>query len=553
MFLDAQLKRRVFLGGTLLSSIGTMTFSVGLMGLPLSRRCGLCFFAKGTIKMSNLISICLACVMLLPVFARAQGKAYGGEMLRIPLSSHPELDLHMMETVSAMMVHSQVHRGLFRYTSQGELVADLAESWKWEEGGKRITIQLKEATFSDGGKLTSSHVVNSFARIVFKGAAIGADLSLIEGFEEFSKTKDLKKFGVSAPRSSTVVFRLRKPHSIFTKLLGAVDCRILPLKSFDQPYKLTAGTPTSGAYFLKAESAKTLTLKKWRPDSLDSRKPPEEVVFGIENTDPILLAKASLTDSLDRHAVDLENEKELLQLGWSKWPTELTSERMLILNPSKMDLPVRALISQSIDTEKLAAVLGVKSFRPAYGLIPKEIGGSLSRTDFSMTKPDLKTHRTEKPIEVVLEDSEIDRKIFGHLQSSLKKVGVVLAPVILKREDWFASLQAKKFTALLGRKSVDYFDGYSILTYFRSGFEANVFFVDDAGVDQQLDDVVTEFDEAKRFKRYQDIQKLILNKSTVVPLVFGSENSGLWSGKVKNVPDHPGGIHNLPFQSIEMR
>jgi len=60
------------------------------------------------------------------------------------------------------------------------------------------------------------------------------------------------------------------------------------------------------------------------------------------------------------------------------------------------------------------------------------------------------------------------------------------------------------------------------------------------------------FDSHKREAQYREIQKQILKKWTIIPLLFGSEASGLWSQKLRTVPAHPFGYHMLPMESVEM-
>ena len=89
--------------------------------------------------------------------------------------------------------------------------------------------------------------------------------------------------------------------------------------------------------------------------------------------------------------------------------------------------------------------------------------------------------------------------------------------------------------------------------YFKGRYDANFFFVNDPEIDAKISRSVLEFDVLKRIELYREIQRDVLKLKTVIPLVFGSEASGLWSPKVKNAPSHPMGIHTMPLETVEMQ
>ena len=106
---------------------------------------------------------------------------------------------------------------------------------------------------------------------------------------------------------------------------------------------------------------------------------------------------------------------------------------------------------------------------------------------------------------------------------------------------------------MIARKTVDYPDGFSVLGYFKGNYESNYFFVNDPKVDSALAEVLQIFDPRERESKYKEVQKLIMKHWTVIPLLFGSEASGLWSPKVRSLPAHPLGYHMLPIETIEMK
>lgn len=149
--------------------------------------------------------------------------------------------------------------------------------------------------------------------------------------------------------------------------------------------------------------------------------------------------------------------------------------------------------------------------------------------------------------------SEIEQRIVDFLKIKWLHPKINLKVVPLSKSDKLTRMFQKKSQAVIGRKSIDYPDGYSVLTYFKGNYESNYFQVNDPEVDRALLDVVQIFDPKLRENGYKEIQKKILRHYTIVPLFFGSEASGLWSEKVLSVPSHSMGYHTLPIESIEMR
>ena len=142
--------------------------------------------------------------------------------------------------------------------------------------------------------------------------------------------------------------------------------------------------------------------------------------------------------------------------------------------------------------------------------------------------------------------------LYKYLKTILETAELKIDLEPLAHSEFLVKMFSSKGEILIGAKGLDYFDGFSILSYFRDQVPGNYFHVHDSNIDKKMDKVLTEFDSRERAKNYKDIQIDILKHLTVVPLLFGSEDPGLWSKKVKAVPAHPGGLHMLPFESIEM-
>jgi ABC-type transport system substrate-binding protein len=461
-------------------------------------------------------------------------------------------DPHAMETGYAMTMVLQLHRGLFRYRPDGELLPDLAENWTQSQDGKHYVFTLADAVFSDGTKLMPTHVVASFARLFDKSSSIGSDLQYIAGIREFLATKDITKLGVKVVGERQVAFDLARPSALFTKHLAAVDCAILPIADFHTPVAAPA-PPGLGPYKVESWSADRIVLRRWRADRLDSRRPSERIIFLLTEKPTAELAAASQTDTLDREVLDKNAIDALTKKGWTRVPTEVAFERFLIMNPQSVPETTRQFLLTRVDQRRLAAAFPEASLRPAFGLIPFGLPGELPEDALHRhRKPEVKPTLGTIKLEYA-SGNPYDERVADLLVSMWAHPNLKVEKHPMPARDLLKLTFARAGSVTLRGRGLDYFDGYSVLAYFRGDFQDNYYHIKDSEIDRALDSVVTVADSEHRTREYAKVQHLILEHYTVVPLTFGSLASGLWSPATKSVPAHPGGIQTLPFEMIEMQ
>ncbi len=500
-------------------------------------------------------NLILVFLLLAPMACTKFGK--GNMELRINM---PEVtinyDPQKMEDMFSMMIALQLYRGLMRYDAAGGVQLDIAAHWEKSKDNLKYKFKLKDAKFSDGKAITSRHVQMTFARMFFLGSSIAADIDYIAGAKEFKATQDLSKLGVRPITDKEIEFTLSHPSALFLKHVAVADCSILPLNDFKENLDLTEAGAYSGPYKIKSLEVKNeYRLEKWRPDALDSANPPREVVFFRSSIAGTELAKSKLTDSLDAQPVSAADSEALGKLGWISSPTELTGETFVILNPKYIPLEVRRNLYLKTNPKELVEILNEPRFKVAFGLIPVGLSGDLQESDVMDLYKD-KTEYKGKKISFKLDydpESEVNVKIAEWLKKiwSSDKVEVNLNG--LSKGEKLDRMFSKKAEATIGRKGVDYPDGFSVLTYFKGQYASNYFHVEDKEIDKAIGESLQMIDPIKQAQSYKSIQKLILKHYTNIPLFFGSQASGLWSPKVSRVPSHPMGVHTMPLEVIEMR
>lgn len=463
------------------------------------------------------------------------------------------LDPHRMEDAYSMMIVSQLYRGLLRFNSDGDVVPDLALSWKESGDRKSYRFKLRPATFSNGEKVTAKNVQLTFARMFVLGAGMAADLDYIKGVKEFLKSKNLDDFGVKVIADDEVEFQLENASALFLKHMAVADCGIMDLHSLADVQGLPQAF--SGPYQIEKQEGDQVYLTKWRKDPLESKAPPERILFFGTTEDAIALANAGKTDTLDRDVVPPGKRKDFEKKGWGTSPTELTGESFIVLNPKYLSEDLRRYLYLKVDPAAVVAQFSEPQFKPAYGLIPTGFPGELSNDDVAgMRKPEPQYKGKKVSFQFDYDSSaDFDNQVVSYLKKVWPSDRIEVQFNPMTKAEKLSRMFSKTSQAVLGRKGIDYPDGFSVLTYFKGKYESNYFHVDDSAIDSEIGGAVKEFDAGKRTELYKKLQLQILGKYTTIPLLFGSQASGLWSGKVKMVPSHPMGYHTMPFETIEMR
>jgi ABC-type oligopeptide transport system substrate-binding subunit len=468
---------------------------------------------------------------------------------------HPKVDIkldpHAMEDAYSMMINSQLYRGLFRYNPTGDVLVDLVDTWTESADRTSYKFKLKPTTFSNGDRITAKNVQLSFARLFLVGAAIGADVDYIKGAKLFTKTKNLNDLGIKVISDDEVEFALSFPSVLFIKHMAVSDCAIFNLKSLSNPRELPDGF--SGPYKLESSADNRLKLTKWRKDPFDSINPPEKIIFFGSSENPVELAMKGETDTLDNDPVSSKDQAALEAKSWGAVPTVLTSETYIVLNPKYVNLEARKYLASKVSSEDLIREVAHPIFKPAYGFIPKGFPGEMEKSDVEAVE---KTSYSGKSISFKLDydpDVELEVKIIKYLTRvwTHDKIAITLNP--MSKAEKLRRLFGKISEAVVARKGMDYPDGISVLTYFRANYDANYFHISDTAVDKKIDEAMREFDTQKRISLYKETQNLALKHHTTIPLMFGTDASGLWSHKVKRIPSHPMGYHTMLFETIEMR
>lgn len=466
-----------------------------------------------------------------------------------PLRTVPStFDPHNYDGIYAMVGMIQVHRGLLKFLPNLEIAPDLAESFKVLDGGKKLVFKLRNTKFANGEKLKAVHVVRSFQRMFKDKNTFAEDLNYIKnGHKILTGKADYRTLGVQALDEKTVELTLEHASGIVLSHLATIDSAIVPLDDKMQyDWKKAGG---AGAYVVESVNDKVVVLRA-RPGEIEKGAPDMIELRKYSEPEAIAAALQGEVDSLDGYSVPKNISAKLVDRGWKTSVSTLTRQLFLVMNPKNVDAKTRRIISEALAAKDLDLL--TPSYKRGAGIVPFGLAGALARPVPKGLK--IEPLKKEKKVSLLIVNAEpLIPHLAEQIRSELARWNIKLEVKTITIAAYLDAVHNKPYDIILRSKHLDYPDGYSILTYFRSNYSENTFFIADKKIDALLDKAIAETETLKRADFYREIQELILKKHTMVPLVFGSDNLGLWSPKLAQVPAHPLGVQGLPFENLRMK
>jgi oligopeptide transport system substrate-binding protein len=187
--------------------------------------------------------------------------------VRIGLGAPTGLDPAGTGDASSAALISQFFETLTTFDETLELRPALAESWRIEDGGRRITFQLRpNLTFSDGSPLRASDVVRSWLRIVDPAAPSPLATLMLDvkgALAYVSGDGNADDVGLTADdAANTVVVDLVRPAAEFVTVVASPTFGIVPPGVGSDENALRAGDAfvASGGYRLSDATPSEMTL-----------------------------------------------------------------------------------------------------------------------------------------------------------------------------------------------------------------------------------------------------------------------------------------------------
>lgn len=171
----------------------------------------------------------------------------GGVLIAARAADAKGLDPHVQTAFTSFRALEHIYEPLLRLDADMNVVPGLAESWSWSEGGKTLTMALRQGvTFHDGTPMTAADVKFTFERILNEetGAAARSFFTAIQSIE--------------TPDDATVVFTLSAPNAAILAAMTNPNSGIMSKAWIEGGADPTTGANGTGPF----------KLASWEPDNI---------------------------------------------------------------------------------------------------------------------------------------------------------------------------------------------------------------------------------------------------------------------------------------------
>jgi len=199
----------------------------------------------------------------------------GGTLIAARAADATGIDPHKQTAFASFRMLELIYDPLFAFDKDLKIVPNLAESWKFSDDAKTLTVTLrKNVKFHSGNPMTSEDVKFTFDRIADEKTGAAAR-STFAGIDK-----------ITTPDANTVVFNLKAPNAAILAALTNPNSAIIDKKAVAggaDPAKVDVGT---GAFMIdKWDPDRTFTMKAFkdfwiaglpRLDAIEWRTIPDE-------------------------------------------------------------------------------------------------------------------------------------------------------------------------------------------------------------------------------------------------------------------------------------
>ena len=467
------------------------------------------------------------------------------ETLRVNLETEPPtLDWNKSSDTVSSQILVNIMEGLVEYDiydPQMKLIPALATKWEASDNSRKWKFTLREdVKWTDGVPFTAQHLIDGWKRLLDPATAsdYAYFLFAIKNAQEFNqgKIKDFKEVGIKITAPNVIEVELVKSVSYFPHLMAhssAYPIRQDVIDKFGNQWTNPEHIQTLGAF----------TLKSWQHDKMLLLERNEKY-YGVKPTikyvvSYIIPEPGTSIDMFDSGSLDGEDhipsgEVKVLakRPEYHVMPSLLTAYYGINVTKPPMDnLLVRQAISYAINRKQITDFLGGGQV-PSTSWIPTGVFGYDDKLgihfDVAKAKELLKKagYSEAKPlpkIEIGFNTQEDNQRIAENIQAQLKtNLGINIE---LKNQEWKSFLSELKTNApqiyRFGWMG-DYPDPDNFMNLMTSYSDNNHTKWKNKEYDTLVEKAAGEGDPGKRKALYDEAQKLMIEKDTVViPLYIG--------------------------------
>ncbi len=275
------------------------------------------------------------------------------------------------------MLTEATQRGLVRRDAQGNVIPDLATSWRVSTDGRNYIFRLRPAKWQDDREIKAGDVVAVMRRIMAPGSRhpLKPYLLAIENAEDISRNrKPARMLGVHDPRPDTVEIRLTSP---MPELLQLLALPALSIQRAETP------PPAAGSYVVADPDARPLLLNRNSADvsdddgggfdriELQPQRLSETAIRRFQAGQTDMVVGASLEGLSDART---QRRKDVLRLEPS---IALYGYVARSIDGPLRDPALRRALAMSIDRDALVSRLfAIPAMLPVTGILPAAVPAS---------------------------------------------------------------------------------------------------------------------------------------------------------------------------------
>ncbi|MCA9416237.1 MAG: ABC transporter substrate-binding protein [Candidatus Omnitrophica bacterium] len=423
-----------------------------------------------------------------------------------------------------------VHGGLLRCNPDGEIVPELARSWKTSEGGKKYAFEIQPGLrFPSGNPLDATAVVESWSRICRPetGSSVSWVFEDIVGYDRVISGELRNLPGLLIRSATELEAVLRAPSATFPARMSMPAARIVDPMAIEQAGEDYGRHPKAlGAWKLVEWEDDSHLL--FRPNPLYPER--NDSIKGLRFD---LIAKDfSASARFETGNVHILNPLPSSQSDyWKEFPTwrkQIHSVPQLNLyylgfgcHRKPFDNPkVRLALAKALDSESIRETLYGERAIPAWGPIPPKLVGSEEKipesSPLSASEEEILQGLT---FEMWFPDVDpTSALVMEGFQANLLKHGVRVRLRRVDRTAYSAWRREGRFDAFLGNWWADFPDPDNFITpLFVSDSDSNMTRFKDPQVDNWAEEARGLVNPEERGALYRKIGRLLREQT---PMVF---------------------------------
>jgi oligopeptide transport system substrate-binding protein len=504
------------------------------------------------------------------------------QVINLRLTGEPKgLDPQRANFSTEISPIRQLFSSLFTYDENLNVVPDLAaemptvENGGVSKDGKTYTIKLRDASFSNGRKITANDVVYSMQRELDPNIAgpYASNYYSIVGAQEYNTafgTKDAPKtpsqadldkmkaaLGVTAKDEKTVVFTLKAPAVSFLQQLAIWPAAVVPkevIERYGDKWTEAGNLVGSGPFTLKEWAHNDHITLVANPNWHRGKTTLQQINIKMIQ-DAAALYAAYLAGEIDMDSeIPPANRKEIQSPASPlnkelHQQTELTTFALQFNNKEKpFDNPkVRAAFGTAIDRKAFVDGVLQGVGNPTTTWIPKGMPGydasvgkkyevDPAKAKQLLADAGYPNAQGLPKVTLMIRSSDTNRLVAQFLQDQLKKnLNVDLDVDYVDTATYQGRFTKSQFQFVLGGWGADWpFPDNWIDEHFSTGGSHNQYQYSNPKVDDLIKQVKAETDTKKQLDLYAQIQKIVIDDDAGIVPIYNRAVFLLLKPKVKN-------------------